>query len=196
MIHCIEGINYSGKSTLARALSARLDNCPIIEFPRRDIPPVGPLIRDYLNKELFVEEAYDGAGATIHQCLQLADKMDAAGAIQTARDTKRNLVLVRYWPSAVVYGQLDGLDRNWLERTTRCLPEADVYTLLDIDPDEAVARKAKRDAHAPVYEQVAQMRECARLYRELWDSAPYFRTGVWEHLMGVRPVQMMVDALT
>lgn len=173
-VYCIEGIDGSGKSTLAKALSARLNGCPVIEFPRRDTQPVGPLIRDYLNGTLFgpVEFPHEQEhAAIIHQCLQFADKADAAPLIHDAWEKGTDLILVRYWPSAVVYGLLDRLNKDWLLRLREGLPDADVNVLVGTPPEEAKRRMTASRGTKEAYETLEKLVRASDLYMDLWKNA-------------------------
>ena len=117
-------------------------------------------------------------GALVAQTLFLANRAEDFAWLREAVTNRRHVVLARYWPSAWVYGQLDGLPRDWLERVQAWLPAPQVCLLLDLPPDQALARRATRDGgeRAPErYEgRLATVTRLRALYRQLWAAhAPW-----------------------
>ena len=140
MIICIEGIDGCGKTTVANALAKEF-GCEVISFPN-DSAYTGPLIRAYLRKEWHTSfygaemqndapELMQYASALTFQALQIANRMELMPKIQAAAFNGDNLILCRYWQSAWVYGQLDGLSREWLEQTHATIVQPDINVLLD-----------------------------------------------------------------
>jgi len=150
------------------------------------------LIRSYLRKEWCVTDAWspyygcdpipgDGysrelgadkeGGALAFQALQIANRMELMPSLEAARRDGTNLILVRYWQSAWVYGQLDGLDPAWLIDVHRSMVQAGVNILLDAPAEECMRRRAARDGALTPERYEGKLdftRKVVELYRKLW----------------------------
>lgn len=62
-------------------------------------------------------------------------------------DRHRVLVLDRYTASGMVYGEVDGVTREWLHLIHVTLPKAGIQFLLDISVAESVRRRPERRDH-------------------------------------------------
>lgn len=206
MLIVIEGFDGCGKDTVARAV-ARFLGCPVQSFPDDSSPHTGAAIRSYLKREWHVRardgegaldaEAAAQLGAKALQSLALANRLERFDLLANAvGDGENNLVCARYWPSGWVYGQLDGLDRAWIDATNAPFPDADLAVLLDLDPETCLARRQARDGQlAPErYEGKLEIaRRGVELYRELWNG----RTLVdeyteWRLVDASQPVELVV----
>jgi thymidylate kinase len=79
------------------------------------------------------------------QSVMLADRYEHYPMLRQAELSDVEwLVLDRYTMSGIVYGQVDGLDRNWLVQVHEPLPTADLYVLLDITVEESMRRRPER----------------------------------------------------
>lgn len=183
MFIALEGIDASGKATQAAMLTdrlTRLGRAPLsVAFPRYDTP-LGRLILRALRGEIVVAEGYERAdgrrgasglatmyeNATVLQCLMLVDKCDGAVDIHAALRAGTDVVLDRWWPSAIAYGSADGLASDWLFRTVHVLPAPDVMILLDVPPTVARQRRPRaQDRYEADREQQLQVRAH---YLDLW----------------------------
>jgi thymidylate kinase len=188
MLICVEGPEGAGKTTLTAALAAAL-GCGLQRFPD-DAAVAGPFIRRFLRGDAGVyghgsgtwvrDRAAEGLAV---QGLHLLNKLARLTPLELASRGHANngletLVLDRYWPSAWVYGQLDGLrpsdpaERAALSASERVLPRADLHLLLDAPDDVLAARVAARvrgGAAPEAYDD--RVARGARLYRELWASS-------------------------
>lgn len=177
MFIVVEGSDAVGKNTLTESLLTLVRTgrrATKVSFPRYDTP-VGRLIRDHLMERIFLDgtagagisvSELDLASSLMFQCLMLADKVDAASLIKRALDAGDVVIADRYWPSAYVYGKVEGLDADWLLRTHELLPEADVNILLDLPQEEALKRRPKmRDRNERDREKMAAVRQG---YLDLW----------------------------
>jgi thymidylate kinase len=54
------------------------------------------------------------------------------------------LVLDRYFGSGIVYGECDGLDRDFLLKIHEALPQPDAWVFVDITAEESVKRRPER----------------------------------------------------
>lgn len=183
MIIVIEGPDGCGKTTVGEALAKRLD-CRLISFPD-DSAFTGPAIRSYLRRRWSVstsisaEKVFD-PGPVVLQALMVANRMERMAEIREHERSGEDLVLVRYWQSAWVYGQLDGLPVDFLENVHADMVRPDVSILLDLDAEACLERRAKRDGARPPerYEgDLERTRRIVGLYRSLWD--PQIMTAVW-----------------
>jgi len=182
MLLCIEGSDGSGKSSVADALAKRLKG-DVLSFPN-DSGMTGPLIRQYLRKQWWLsgstdifDEAADcrHAEAMAFQALQVTNRLGVMPRLMDAAlgHAKTPIVLARYWQSGWVYGQLDGLDPNWLTDIHKTMARPNLNILLDLDPDEAMRRRAARDGplSAERYEGKRELAvKIAELYRQLWQK--------------------------
>jgi thymidylate kinase len=188
MIVCIEGVDACGKTTQAKRLAAEL-NCPLLSFP--DYPsPTGKLIREHLLGGIRVSktptwrlEYMDShCNAMVLQTLMLTNRMEHAPVIREHLRTGADLVLARYWPSGVAYGEADGLDREWLYRIHEALPQAHTYVLLDLDAEESVCRRPDRQDR---YEaDLMMMHRVVRNYRNMWQRMAETHDSRWAVLDG------------
>jgi dTMP kinase len=153
MIVAIEGLDASGKATQSKLLAEKLGGTRF-SFPNYE-SPTGELIRGHLEKKWGVkcvswprdrhvgheEQRLD---ATVFQSLQTVNRIESLPAICEAM-YRGPVVVDRYWASAVVYGVLDGLDRDWLMATQAApMPKAAVWILLDTPVEESFKRRPKR----------------------------------------------------
>lgn len=193
MIIVIEGGDGCGKSTIGKAVAELLD-CPLIEFPD-DKGYTGSMIRDYLGKRWLIDDHdSDSEGrlkqgnkqhmeALAFQSLQIANRMERMEEIKRAD----NIVLVRYWQSGVVYGTLDGLDRDWLINVHKPMVQADLNILLDVTAETSLERQKSRGEEQERYEGAfAFTKKVNDSYRELWEDY----SSQWSH---ISPWQM-IDA--
>ena len=172
MLICFEGIDGSGKSTIAEEVAQRID-ANVLTFPRYD-SPTGILIKDYLRG------AWDSAdsglrvdAARTFQSLNIANRMEVMPQLYSARGHARtHLVVVRYWQSGWVYGQMDGLEPQWLLDVNGCMAMPDISFLVDVASATALKRQQERDPNAKPerYEGTLGKLETAKqLYAQLWD---------------------------
>jgi thymidylate kinase len=167
MLIVIEGCDGSGKSTVAENMAQRL-GCRVLSFPN-DAGVTGPMIRSYLRQEWWIHRAFDSEGndcrnlqypfrppvdcvgdALVFQALHIANRMEVMPKLQAAAADYTpyhavNLILARYWQSGWVYGQLDGLDPQWLRDVHQGMAQPTLNILLDLDPQTAMKRRADRD---------------------------------------------------
>lgn len=134
MLIAIEGIDGSGKATQSRAV-AKAMKAKVISFPQYD-SPIGKCIeRELKNPKMSPLE---------FQALMLADKYSAAKVLD---EGFTNIILDRYWMSAVAYGSVDGIDRQWLIDVHHLLPRPNYWILIDVPVDASVKRRPERRDH-------------------------------------------------
>jgi thymidylate kinase len=178
MIIAIEGADGCGKTSVSAAVAERI-GAEVIPFPN-DNTYTGKMIRDYLRKAWCVEPLQidldgqdDELSALAFQALNIANRMELMPHLAMLDYAGHNAVLARYWQSAWVYGQLDGLPRDWLLKTHSTMVQPDLNILLDVSAETCMARRASRDGNLPPerYEgKLERTKRIVELYRELWSD--------------------------
>jgi len=152
-----EGQDASGKQTQSKLLAEKIDAL-LLSFPRYETVVGKEIQRNLQYRSVACDVRHvDFAGKTEHglvvdealnrlvrQALFLLDRYDAAPQILDALDNGRNVVADRYWVSGLIYGASDLLDAQMLERVHACLPQPDVWILLDVPAEESFRRRPKR----------------------------------------------------
>lgn len=162
----IEGLDASGKSTLAGNLGAHLIGKGYrvlsLGFPDHE-SITGRLIRQWLSKGWTTGDAH--RDAITHQCLQIVNRLDL---LSLQRWEEFDYVVVdRYMTSGLVYGTADGLDWEWLLRVQDRLPRPDVSFFVRITVEESFKRKPRREDR---YEESSDyLKEVAELYNITFD---------------------------
>lgn len=179
MIVAFEGIDGSGKATQSE-LAAKALEATLISFPRYKTLPMGPSISRELSDPKMSPSDF--------QALMLADKYGAAPRIKQLRDEGKNVVLDRYWLSTL-YGVVDGVDYHWLWQTHSCLPQPDIWILIDVPVSSSVARRPERRDH---YEKNLEKLELVRAkYLETFTAQVNVggSTKQWNIVRGDRSIQ-------
>lgn len=175
----IEGVDGSGKTELCARLMRDL-GAKGFKFPDRSTT-IGKLIDGHLLGRWAVlpaeGEKHRGSfgdeharlNAEVHQALQAANRLERAVALTHAM-ASGNVVIDRWWPSALVYGHMDGLVSGDWYGIHEALPRPDIFILLDIDGDHARERVRRRRAVLDAYElkNLAWFNEVCAKYRTLW----------------------------
>lgn len=191
MLIAIEGIDGSGKSTVATMVQEAL-NASLLHFPD-DNAVTGPHIRAHLRKEWSTGDK--GRDAIAFQALQIVNRLEHAKALESARATGfRHVVLSRYWPSGVVYGHLDGLPKPWLRRIQDPLPSADVYFLIDVNAETALDRMSTRQG-LERYENLELLRRARGGFLDLWTTEQRSGQAHWVVLDGHRLPEVSCAAI-
>lgn len=204
MLITIEGCDGAGKSAVADAVARELV-CHVQSFPN-DAGVTGPAIRAYLRKEWFIPRmdrswpvvtAEDKLlGALAFQALQVTNRMEVMEQLERAADHETNLVLCRYWQSAWVYGQLDGLSEEFLRDVHSTMAKERYAILLDVPANIAMARRAARDGALPPerYEGKLDFAEKVRkLYHKLWVIEGIDNSKVWHIVDASQPLDKVID---
>ena len=138
MLIAIEGIDQSGKATLAEALARRTEEhgraVRRLAFPDYETP-VGKLIGAMLHGGI-------AHNSMLMQLLCAANRFEKAERLDEARDGPGVVICDRYTASALAYGKANGVSTDWLRNVESPLPRPDATILLDVDPDAARGRKA------------------------------------------------------
>lgn len=160
MIVVLEGIDACGKDTQLDALRDRaceatnlFSSVKQFRFPTHDTPS-GVITRGLLTGTYSftrTDENYQSshneklARATLMQMCMTADRMPQQGVLGEHRFMPDSLlILSRYTLSGIVYGQADGLRRDWLVELNQHLVKPDLYLYLRISVEESVRRRPDR----------------------------------------------------
>ena len=137
MIIVIEGGDQAGKKTQSRLLAAKLKSkklkTKLFSFPDYT-SPIGKEILRYLEGEIKLEPK-------IIHCLLAANRYEKISEITQAIKENSVLVMNRYYQSNWVYGLVNGLKLDWLEKLDSNLPKADLVIVLDVSQQESFKRK-------------------------------------------------------
>ena len=158
----IEGLDATGKSTLAPTLANRLGATPLQCPPKLEAPDLSPNLRAYFdNRPPNERRAYYRAANLI------ASEM-AEVALKTG-----HVVMDRYWPSTVAFSALDSnpdLVQEWQGCYPPELREPDAVILLTVDEENRRRRLHGRGEPVTAEEQnledIARREAVLREYRQ------------------------------
>lgn len=196
----IEGCDSVGKNTQAKRLIEKLDSlgrsAVLFSFPRYETP-LGKVIRRMLTGETAVSvmrKVPRGAlmdvvaepaleEPLVLQTLLLADKYDALNDMEDAIDAGSIVVCDRWTPSAICFGEADGLDAEWLQRVQAFLPTGDLNIFIDVPEEEALRRRPQmRDR----FEKDREKQKVVRAnYETLWEANAEDDDALWAKINGV-----------
>lgn len=174
MIVVIEGMDASGKQTQSKRLAEAL-KATRFSFPNYS-STTGRAIEAHLKKQ-WVAQGTPGFGVhelldpMVFQCLQTVNRLELLPEI-IAANQRGHIVFDRYFQSAMVYGALDGLDRDWLQIVQRApMPPADLNILIDIPVEVGFKRRPeRRDRYEANRDYLEKVRtEYLRLFSEQID---------------------------
>jgi len=144
----------------------------LFSFPDYSTPS-GQLIGSHLKKQWYCNLQFEGPGPEeekyindfVYQALQFTNRLEKAEIISDHLKAG-SVVADRYHASGIVYGTIDGIDRDYLIKTQRFLPMPDVNILIDIDVEDSFKRQPENrdryEANRDFLERV-----CAK-YRQLF----------------------------
>ena len=195
----LEGLDAVGKNTQSKLLAEKLDSVGrtsvVMSFPRYETPAGKAIRRHLMGETLVAEQGHEHdpvrrapEDPLFLQALFLADKADATVDIDEHLDNERIVICDRWAPSAICFGEADGLDPAWLQRTNEVLPLADLYVLIDVPEEEALRRRPQlRDR----YEKDREKQKVVRAnYDTLWNAgAEGDDPDAWVRVDGVGTVE-------
>ena len=204
MLLCIEGCDSVGKNTQSKRLVEKFDsigrNAVVMSFPRYETV-VGKAIRRHLLGETMVAEYLQLGGVATRapedplafQCLMLADKMDAALDIEVHIFAGRVVICDRWTPSAICFGEADGVDAHWLQRVQEILPQPALHVFIDVPEDEAFRRRPEmRDRYEKDREKQKVIRQN---YKTLWEAGAEEDPEEWVTVDGVGTVEEVTERI-
>ena len=156
MIIAIEGGDQAGKKTQSQLLVNKLNSTKLktklFSFPDYTTP-IGKEISSYLEGKIKLDPK-------IIHCLLAANRYEKLAAINDAIEKNSVLVMNRYYQSNWVYGLVNGLKLDWLEKLDSDLPKADLVILLDVSHQESFKRKKtnrdKFEKNRTFYKKIAE----------------------------------------
>jgi len=160
-LFAFEGIDQSGKETQAKRLRERLlakgEKVLYLSFPDYKTP-IGAMLDAFLHGNTKMNPY-------VRHLLYAANRFEYYEEIKAALVDGQIVVCDRYTESGVAYGIANKLSQDWLYELERDLPRADMLFFLQVEPEEAVARKGVgRD----IYEtNLGFLRECNQAYEHL-----------------------------
>lgn len=172
----LEGIDGSGKTTLARRLAELFGNTVITAEPTPG--PIGKVLR---SGEL------GPVPPAAEALLFAADRAIHTAAIQQELAAGRWVICDRYFASTVAYQSAAGAaDEEWLiAMQAPAVIAPDAVLLLDLDPEQALARVDARHEAKSRFEQLGYLRRVRAEYLRL---AQRFGYGVIDASQGEEAV--------
>lgn len=139
----LEGLDCSGKTTLAKALAHHMQPCTLFTFPDRT-SRTGTVIDRFLRRD---EGTGRATGSHELHLLYSANRYEKAALIREAIK-HGNVVCDRYWYSGAAYSVAKGLDYDWCVATDSLLPVPSHVFFLDVD-SQTVAKRSRfgQEAH-------------------------------------------------
>ena len=158
MLISIEGIDGTGKTTLAKLLTTHY-NTKYIKFPSEN-NEIGKLIKKILN-DSFVLSFNEAVSLqmlfTINKMLEIENLSYSYSEI---------VIMDRYIDSALVYGYLDNIPLNYTYELNKFLPTPHLTLILDASPEICIERLRKRNLF-DYYEDESKLKVLRELYKEL-----------------------------
>jgi len=190
----IEGADRVGKDVQAKILTERLVRSGVSaeRFTTPDYStPVGQAISEHLRTHKL--EGRTSAEARELECLQAACRYQVAARVRAAMSAGMWAVCARWWPSAIVYGRLDGLVlQDWIVKTYEELLQPDLYVLLRVPAGDVAHRRGSDlyEAHS------GRQLEIAAEYARMWDI---FQAGNYKKWVtvdaGGKSIREVADSL-
>ncbi|KAM0674444.1 hypothetical protein GVAV_002057 [Gurleya vavrai] len=151
----LEGIDRSGKTTIAKKLASLYDPSHIISFPNRKLI-TGQIIDSYLSNKINLN------AQTIH-LLFSANRWEMNEKIFEM--TSNKIVFCdRYFYSGVAYSAAKGLDIEWCKKPDLGLKKPDLVFFLDVKPEEVAKREGFGDEK---YEKIEYLNNVYDILKDL-----------------------------
>jgi dTMP kinase len=181
----LEGIDGAGTTTHAARLADRLRAARVEVRPTREPSdgPIGALIRQILTGRVVVPGGRAPGWASM-ALLFAADRMDhVESEIEPALASGGVVLSDRYDASSLAYQSVSsGTEAEgaleWIRSLNRYARRPDLTIVLDVSPDVAAERRARRGESAQLYEQNEIQRALAVFYRNLAAHMPNDRVVV------------------
>jgi dTMP kinase len=181
----LEGIDGAGTTTQVGRLAERLRSSGIRVRATREPSdgPIGMLVRQVLSGRVVVPGGR-APGWTTMALLFAADRMDhVESEIAPFVASGGAVISDRYDASSLAYQSVtSGVEgrqaEDWIRSLNRHVLRPDLTVVLDLSPDAAAGRRARRGDAAQLYEQNETQRELAVFYKNLAKHMPNDRVAV------------------
>ena len=177
MIIALEGIDNSGKTTIAKRLERDLVSKDYNVIISKELTSdVGKLLINKLkNKNVSsICKAYLFAADRQLRLEELGFEMVLPAACnqnglsnthRISEDCKTIYIFDRYVYSAIAYRESEGLDASWVEELNRFAPNADLNVYIDITPEESIERNSDKKFNIKyTLKQLELVRDCYLRY--------------------------------
>ncbi len=140
----LEGVDGSGKTTIARCLkmyleATGLDNIKITKVVVTQEPtegPIGRILREYLKKT-----PYEKRDPIFEALLFAADRRwHIINIIKPALSENAIVISDRYYYSSIAYQTTDGVSEKWILEINKGILKPDLAFFLDIRPEVSLSR--------------------------------------------------------
>lgn len=169
MIIAFEGIDACGKATQVRMLAECCEGlgipCRVYSYPAYETE-TGKRIQEMLR---LADGERDGL---LLQSLMTVNRYESQCLVEESHVEGELVILDRYWLSGLVYGQMDGLDSDWLVRVHERLLQPSKWLVLDISVAESFKRRPVReDCYEDNVERLEKARTMYKVFAEEDPSA-------------------------
>ena len=196
----LEGIDGSGTTTQLQALAERLraDGTTVVSTGEPTSSPIGRLLRQILSGSIESgPERTAGFDWATLALLFAADRTYHAQVVIRPSLLQGCTVLCdRYDLSSRIYQSVTAPDPEaalpWVCAINEQAPRPDLTLVLDVDPETAEQRRAKRAAKAELFEQSQLQRTLAQAYRQAERYVPNDRL---KHVPGNLPIGEVTEIL-
>lgn len=161
----LEGFDRVGKNTQMKLLLDRLSEAG---YSARGFttPDYGSATGKLIDEQLAKGSGGD-VSSVVLQAFMTANRCEVAGKIARALEHGEIVVCVRWRPSALVYGEVDGVDLPALLDACSVLPEPDLYVLLDAGVEQVVGKLDRSKRYEGDF---AKSTKIVEGYRRWWRS--------------------------
>jgi len=161
----IDGADATGKSTLIENLVQYYTNqnkkITYLHFPRYETE-IGQIIRKVLLKQ------NNNMHPAAFQMLCSADRVNWSTYEYPKLKKEYDIILVdRHSSSGIVYGQIDGLDKEEIICNDKHIVQPDLHLILLADVKISLDRMANRNEETTKYENVKGIKRATELFLEL-----------------------------
>ncbi len=126
----LEGLDKSGKTTQSLLLYDYYNSIFPGEVFLFDFPDYSTRIGKEI--KMFLEGKVSYSNEVKHILLS-ANRWEKKTEIENLKNSKKIIILNRYYQSNLAYGLSNGIDLNWLMNLDKGLPKEDLVIILDID---------------------------------------------------------------
>jgi dTMP kinase len=194
----LEGIDGSGTTTQLQCLAEclRADGATVVTTGEPTSGPVGRLLRQILEGALATDGASDFDWVALALLFAADRASHAKSVIQPALQLGHVVICDRYDLSSRIYQSVTapepGSALPWVCAINGYAPRPDLTLVLDVAPDLAEQRRAKRGAKSELFEQSQLQRKLAQAYL---DAERYVPNDRLKHVRGDLPIREVTEIL-